>query len=300
MSLLYSTPGMIAYGGLTLATLVAGYITFTGSGTQFNPGSFLEQTSPYAWAMTGVGLNIGLSVAGAGWFVHLLSLSLCWTRTNDDECRGIWITGSSILGGSVRTPRIRTKNLIRFVHFFSISLLHCRASLIDFSFEQYYLLRGEFGKEYLATVLVRIDADFFRFFRFSLPHRSSVSSKSSPFLPSQATHPDSALLFYSGVITAIVFSAKLGASPSIESLYTARNYYTGFSLFWGGLTTGVCNLLCGVAVGISGSNAALADAADPQLFVKILVIEGESFTFLLCLLTIYRATNTNLRIHRQR
>ena len=63
---------------------------------------------------------------------------------------------------------------------------------------------------------------------------------------------------------AIVFSAKL--TPAHEdTLYSGNNYYTGFALFWSGLTVGMCNLICGVSVGINGSSAALADAADPSL-----------------------------------
>ena len=69
-----------------------------------------------------------------------------------------------------------------------------------------------------------------------------------------------------GVIMAIVFSSKLNPVPEAK-LYTGANYYTGYALFWSGLTVGMCNLICGVSVGINGSSAALADAADPSLYV---------------------------------
>ncbi|KAG8770810.1 H(+)-transporting V0 sector ATPase subunit c'' [Ceratobasidium sp. 428] len=74
-------------------------------------------------------------------------------------------------------------------------------------------------------------------------------------------------------IMAIVYSQKVNSNIPEDQLYTAENYYTGFALFWGGLTVGLCNLLCGISVGITGSNAALGDAADPALFVKILIVE---------------------------
>jgi F0F1-type ATP synthase membrane subunit c/vacuolar-type H+-ATPase subunit K len=188
---------------------------------------------------------------------HMLRVLCSFVLIRCHTRRGIFVTGSSILGGGVRAPRIRTKNLIR-----------CVAAL---------------RKEHQPA---------------NYPHSASSSVKSWPSMASCVSLPPLPPFLQRSAHTPYPRSWESCTLP--KSSRSKRAYSTqgrtillvralffltsatpsshqpsapGYALFWGGLTVGLCNLLCGISVGVTGSTAALADAADPALFVKVLIVE---------------------------
>eukprot|EP00002_Diphylleia_rotans_P010295 TRINITY_DN2071_c0_g1_i1.p1 TRINITY_DN2071_c0_g1~~TRINITY_DN2071_c0_g1_i1.p1 ORF type:complete len:169 (+),score=39.32 TRINITY_DN2071_c0_g1_i1:50-556(+) len=73
-----------------------------------------------------------------------------------------------------------------------------------------------------------------------------------------------------GIIVAIILAGKL---ESVSEPYTSKDYFSGFSIFAAGITVGFANFFCGLCVGVTGSACSLADAQNPDLFVRILIVE---------------------------
>ena len=54
-----------------------------------------------------------------------------------------------------------------------------------------------------------------------------------------------------GVIIAIILSQKV-TSAEIKPKDCAKAFFSGYSIFWSGISVGFTNLLSGIAVGVSG------------------------------------------------
>lgn len=203
-----------------------------------------KSISPYFWTSLGISLCVGLSVIGAAWCVAPLGpdrIGQRLMRVGFAEQHFTWHSFATLQG--------------------------------HFHYRQQFGRRGREGSSH----------------RLQEPHqvcRGWSSLKSTPDLfsaslqpPSFLLHPLRSVIFCEavaiyGVIVAIILQTKVEAvKPLADGSYSLAANNAAYAILCAGSITGWANLACGLSVGVVGSAAALSDAANATLFVKILVVE---------------------------
>lgn len=133
-------------------------------------------------------------------------------------CRGIFVTGSSLVGAAIRVPRITSKNLIRY----ATRVLWCG------TWQALRACSGHVRARQQGTARAPV--------RCCSPTHPLLSPRSIIFCEAVAIY---------GVIVAIILQTKLEAVTREQGLYSKGNMAAGYAIFGAGITCGFSNLVCG-------------------------------------------------------